>query len=109
VLPSHGFTETGSARNRKNLPLPVQRCRTRWLCRLRMVPLTDRRSSRCFAPWGRLLLLITSNSRMLYFQTSNNRTQPASNRLFDNVKFHNFQDVAVILLHIESLRQLKIC
>jgi hypothetical protein len=62
-----------------------------------------------FVAWGRLLLLIPSNSCLLFFQTSNNGPKPASNRLFDQVKFHNFQDVAVVLLHLVPLSQLKIC
>ena len=107
--PSHEFAKTGSARNRKNLPPPVQRCRTRRLCRLRMEPLVEKRPSQCFVAWGRLLLLIPSNSSLLFFQTSNNGPKPASNRLFEQVKFHNLQDVAVIFLHLAPLCQLKIC
>jgi len=108
VLPSHGFTETGSARNRKNLPLPVQRCRSIGLYGLGMVFLVERCPSQCFVTRGRLLLLIPSNSRLRFCQTSNYGPKQASSRLFDQVKFHNFQNVPVILLHLAPLRQLKI-
>jgi hypothetical protein len=61
-----------------------------------------------FRGLGSAALLITSNSRLLFFQASNNGPKPASNCLFDQVKFHNFQNVPVILLHLAPLRQPKI-
>jgi hypothetical protein len=66
------------------------------------------RSSQRFAASGRPLVLIPSNGRLLSFQTPNNRPQPASNRLFDQVKFQNFQTVALILFHVAPLCQFKI-
>src|ERR1700686_37565 len=109
VLPLREFAKTGSALNRKNLPPPVQRSQTRQLCRLRMVLLVERRSSQRFVAWRPLLLLMPSNSCLLFFQTLNNRPQPASKRLFDQVKFQNLQDVALLLFHLAPLRRFKIC
>jgi hypothetical protein len=108
VPPSHEFAKTGSARNRKNLPPPVQRCRTRRLCKLRMVLLVETRPSQCFVAWGRLLLLIPSNSCLLFFQTSNNGPKPGSDRIFDLVKYQDLQEVALILLHLAPPKRFKI-
>ena len=106
--PSHKFAKTGSARNWKNLPPSVQHSRTRQVCTLRMVLLVARRSSQTFVACGPLLVLIPSNNPLLFFQTLNNRPQPASNRLFDQVKFQNFQEVSLILWHFAPLHQFKI-
>src|SRR6516165_2435467 len=107
-LLSHEFAKTGSARNRKNLP-PVQRSRTRRLCRVRMAPLVEERSFQLFAARGSLLTVIPSNRRPLFFQTLNNRPQPSSDCFFDLVKYQNLQEVALMLMHLAPLSRFKIC
>jgi len=107
VSPSHEFAKTGSTRNRKNLPPPVPT-----LSNTPALQTSDGASGRgasfsVFRGLDRLLLLIPSNSCLLFFQTSNNGPKPASNGLFDQVKFHNLQDVAVVFLHLAPLRQPK--
>jgi hypothetical protein len=108
VPASHEFAKTGSARNRENLPPPVQCSPTRRLRKLRMVLPMEGRSSQRFAASGRPLVLIPSNGRLLSFQTPNNRPQPASNGLFDQVKFQNLQEISLILWHLAPLHQFKI-
>jgi len=108
VSPPYEFAKTGSVQTRKNLPA-VQRSRTRRLCRLRMALLVEERSTQRFADWGWLLVVVPSNSRLLFFQSLNDPSQPGSDCIFDLVKYQDLQEVALILLHLAPPTQFKIC
>ncbi len=56
--------------------------------------------SHCRAAWGLLRVVISSNSRLLFFQMLNDRAQTGSDCFFDLVKYQDLQDVALILLHL---------
>ena len=70
--------------------------------------LEEERSSERFAAWGWLLVVIPSNSCLLFFQTLNNRAQPGSDGFFDLVKYQDLQDVALTLLHLAPLARFEI-
>src|SRR5260370_27716665 len=96
VLLTRDFPKPASAQNRKTSP-PVQRSRTRRLCRLRTALLVQERSSQRFADWGWPLVVIPSNRRLLFFQTLNNRPQPSSDCFFDLVIYQNLLEITLIL------------
>jgi hypothetical protein len=74
-----------------------------------MALLVEERSPQRFADWGWLPVAVPSNSRLLIFQTLNDRPQPSSDCIFDLVKYQDLQEVALILLHLAPPKRFKTC